>query len=59
MKNEIDSAIGLNRVHDVMKEMIRAPEFYLDRVSFFEALIYWSRVESEPEELVNSYSKSG
>ncbi|WP_341663602.1 FHIPEP family type III secretion protein [Vibrio sp.] len=49
MKNEIDSAIGLNRVHDVMKEMIRAPEFYLDRVSFFEALIYWSRVESEPK----------
>ena len=49
MKNEIDSAIGLNRVHDVLKEMIRAPEFYLDRVSFFEALIYWSRVESEPK----------
>ncbi|AYV25081.1 flagellar biosynthesis protein FlhA [Vibrio mediterranei] len=49
MKNEIDSAIGLNRVHDVMKEMIRSKEFYLDRVSFFEALIYWSRVESEPK----------
>ncbi|MDN3612028.1 FHIPEP family type III secretion protein [Vibrio ostreicida] len=49
MKNEIDSAIGLNRVHDVLKEMIRSPEFYLDRISFFEALIYWSRVESEPK----------
>ncbi|TNZ18712.1 hypothetical protein CGK53_23505, partial [Vibrio parahaemolyticus] len=41
-------AVGLNRVHDVLKQMIRSPEFYLDRVSFFEALIYWSRVESDP-----------
>ena len=49
MKNEIDSAIGLNRVHDVLKEMIRSPEFFLDKISFFEALIYWSRVESEPK----------
>ncbi|OEF95460.1 FHIPEP family type III secretion protein [Vibrio splendidus] len=49
MKNEIDSAIGLNRVHDVLKEMIRSSEFYLDRISFFEALIYWSRIESEPK----------
>ncbi|EGR1024002.1 FHIPEP family type III secretion protein [Vibrio cholerae] len=48
MKSEIDSAVGLNRVHDVLKQMIRSPEFYLDRVSFFEALIYWSRVESDP-----------
>lgn len=47
MKSEIDSAVGLNRVHDVLKQMIRSPEFYLDRVSFFEALIYWSRVESD------------
>lgn len=49
MKSEVDSAIGLNRVHDVLKEMIRAPEFYLDRISFFEALIYWSRMENEPK----------
>ncbi|EGQ8204378.1 FHIPEP family type III secretion protein [Vibrio cholerae] len=48
MKSEIDSAVGLNRVHDVLKQMIRSPEFYLDRVSFFESLIYWSRVESDP-----------
>ncbi|EJC6779808.1 FHIPEP family type III secretion protein [Vibrio parahaemolyticus] len=48
MKNEIDSAVGLNRVHDVLKQMIRSPEFYLDRVSFFESLIYWSRVENDP-----------
>lgn len=48
MKSEIDSAVGLNRVHDVLKQMIRSPEFYLDRISFFEALIYWSRVESDP-----------
>ncbi|EJX7570940.1 FHIPEP family type III secretion protein [Vibrio cholerae] len=49
IKNEVDAAIGLNRVHDVLKEMIRSPEFYLDRVSFFEALIYWSRTENEPK----------
>ncbi|EKO3658938.1 FHIPEP family type III secretion protein [Vibrio metschnikovii] len=49
IKNEVDAAIGLNRVHDVLKEMIRSPEFYLDRVSFFEALIYWSRMENEPK----------
>ncbi|OEE41641.1 FHIPEP family type III secretion protein [Vibrio anguillarum] len=49
MKSEVDAAIGLNRVHDVLKEMIRAPEFYLDRISFFEALIYWSRMENEPK----------
>ncbi|EGQ8307636.1 type III secretion protein [Vibrio parahaemolyticus] len=48
MKSEIDSAVGLNRVHDVLKQMIRCPEFYLDRVSFFESLIYWSRVENDP-----------
>ncbi|EGR0921863.1 type III secretion protein [Vibrio parahaemolyticus] len=48
MKSEIDSAVGLNRVHDVLKQMIRSPEFYLDRVSFFESLIYWSRVENDP-----------
>lgn len=48
MKSEIDSAVGLNRVHDVLKQMIRSPEFYLDRVSFFESLIYWSRVEHDP-----------
>ena len=49
MKNEIDAAIGLNRIHDVLKEMIGSAEFYLDKISFFEALIYWSRVESEPK----------
>lgn len=49
MKSEVDAAIGLNRVHDVLKEMIRSPEFYLDRISFFEALIYWSRMENEPK----------
>ncbi|MDE1221992.1 flagellar biosynthesis protein FlhA [Vibrio aestuarianus] len=49
MKNEIDSAIGLNRVHDVLKQMIRSPEFSLDRISFFESLIYWSRIDSEPK----------
>ncbi|ELS9256410.1 FHIPEP family type III secretion protein [Vibrio parahaemolyticus] len=48
MKSEIDSAVGLNRVHDVLKQMIRSSEFYLDRVSFFESLIYWSRVENDP-----------
>ncbi|MCF5857727.1 FHIPEP family type III secretion protein [Aeromonas veronii] len=49
MKKEIDSAIGHNRVHDVLKEMLRAPEFFLDRISFFEALIYWSRIDSDPK----------
>lgn len=49
MKGEIDSAIGLNRVHDVLKQMIRSREFYLDKISFFEAMIYWSRIESEPK----------
>lgn len=49
MKSEVEAAIGLNRVHDVLKEMIRAPEFYLDRISFFEALLYWSRMENEPK----------
>ncbi|EKN4037949.1 FHIPEP family type III secretion protein [Yersinia enterocolitica] len=49
MKKEIDSAIGINRVHDVLKQMINCPEFYLDCVSFFESLIYWSRLESEPK----------
>ncbi|HHL2502320.1 TPA: FHIPEP family type III secretion protein [Yersinia enterocolitica] len=49
MKKEIDSAIGINRVHDVIKQMINCPEFYLDCVSFFESLIYWSRLESEPK----------
>ncbi|MDN4719566.1 FHIPEP family type III secretion protein [Vibrio parahaemolyticus] len=53
MKREIDSAIGLNRVHDVLKEMLRAPEFFLDRISFFEALIYWSRIESDPKNWLN------
>ena len=53
MKGEIDSAIGLNRVHDVLKEMLRAPEFFLDRISFFEALIYWSRIENEPKNWLN------
>ncbi|WP_061007960.1 FHIPEP family type III secretion protein [Vibrio sp. CUB2] len=53
MKGEIDSAIGLNRVHDVIKEMLRAPEFFLDRISFFEALIYWSRIESDPKNWLN------
>ena len=53
MKGEIDSAIGLNRVHDVLKEMLRSPEFFLDQISFFEALIYWSRVESEPKNWLN------
>lgn len=47
MKKEIDSAIGINRVHDIMKQMIGSPEFYLDSVSFFESLIYWSRVDSD------------
>lgn len=49
MKTEIDAAIGLNRVHDVLKQMIRSPEFRLDRISFFESLIYWSRIDSEPK----------
>ncbi|YCO02659.1 FHIPEP family type III secretion protein [Vibrio sp. VNB-15] len=53
MKGEIDSAIGLNRVHDVLKEMLRSPEFFLDRISFFEALIYWSRIESDPKNWLN------
>lgn len=53
MKNEIDAALGLNRVHDVIKEMIRAREFYLDRVTFFEALIYWSRIDNEPKNWLN------
>lgn len=47
MKKEIDSAIGINRVHDILKQMIGSPEFYLDSVSFFESLIYWSRVDSD------------
>ncbi|EKT64616.1 FHIPEP family type III secretion protein [Providencia burhodogranariea] len=47
MKKEIDSAIGINRVHDIMKQVISSPEFYLDSVSFFESLIYWSRVDSD------------
>ncbi|NGZ15411.1 FHIPEP family type III secretion protein [Vibrio aestuarianus] len=50
MKTEIDAAIGLNRVHDVLKQMIRSPEFSLDRISFFESLIYWSRIGSEPKD---------
>ncbi|MDE1241097.1 FHIPEP family type III secretion protein [Vibrio aestuarianus] len=50
MKTEIDAAIGLNRVHDVLKQMIRSPEFSLDRISFFESLIYWSRIDSEPKD---------
>ncbi|OCQ52592.1 Secretion system apparatus protein SsaV [Photorhabdus australis subsp. thailandensis] len=49
MKKEIDSAIGINRVHDVIKQMINCPEFYLDSISFFESLIYWSRLDSEPK----------
>ncbi len=53
MKSEIDAALGLNRVHDVVKEMIRSTEFYLDRVTFFEALIYWSRIENEPKNWLN------
>ncbi|MBI1674078.1 FHIPEP family type III secretion protein [Shewanella sp. NKUCC05_KAH] len=53
IKNEIDSALGLNRVHDVIKEMIRAREFYLDRVTFFEALIYWSRIDNESKNWLN------
>jgi len=48
MKNEVDAAMGINRVHDVMKETLKYPEFKLDCVSFFEALIQWSRVDSEP-----------
>ncbi|RTZ16653.1 type III secretion protein [Vibrio aquaticus] len=48
MKSELESAIGINRVHDVLKEMIRSPEFYLDQVSFFESLIYWSRIDNDP-----------
>lgn len=47
MKKEIDSAIGINRVHDILKQVIGSPEFYLDSVSFFESLIYWSRVDSD------------
>ncbi|WP_236620669.1 FHIPEP family type III secretion protein [Providencia sneebia] len=47
MKKEIDSAIGINRVHDIIKQMIGCPEFYLDSISFFESLIYWSRVDSD------------
>lgn len=47
MRKEIDSAVGVNRVHDVIKQMISCSEFYLDAVSFFEGLIYWSRVEHE------------
>ncbi|MBS0044804.1 FHIPEP family type III secretion protein [Shewanella sp. M16] len=53
IKNEIDSALGLNRVHDVIKDMIRTREFYLDRVTFFEALIYWSRIDNEPKNWLN------
>lgn len=53
MKGEIESAIGLNRVHDVLKEMLRSPEFYLDRMSFFEGLIYWSRIENDPKNWLN------
>lgn len=47
MKKEIDSAIGINRVHDIIKQMISCSEFYLDSVSFFESLIYWSRIDSD------------
>ncbi|MCX8985955.1 FHIPEP family type III secretion protein [Citrobacter portucalensis] len=53
MKKEIDSAIGLNRVHDVLKQMIRSPEFRIDSISFFEGLIHWSRVENEPTNWMN------
>lgn len=47
IKSEIDAAIGINRVHDVLKEMIRSPDFYLDKVSFFEGLLNYSRIEDD------------
>ncbi|NUW68063.1 FHIPEP family type III secretion protein [Vibrio coralliilyticus] len=49
MKNEINSAIGLNRVHDIIKEKLQFSDFEIDKISFFESLIYWSRIESDPE----------
>lgn len=47
IKGEVDSAVGMSRVHDVVKEMINSPEFYLDIVSFFESLLYWSKIDSD------------
>ena len=47
IKKEVDAAMGLNKVHDIMKEMLGSPEFSLDRASFFESLLYWSKVESD------------
>ncbi|RJK82866.1 type III secretion protein [Vibrio cholerae] len=49
LKSEIDSAIGLTRVHEVIKQMIQYPEFYLDRINFFESLLYWARIDGEPK----------
>ncbi len=49
MKKEVEAALGLNRVHDVIKEMLVFEEFYLEKVTFFESLIYWSRIEGEPK----------
>ena len=48
MNKEVDSAIGINRVHDVLKQKIICSEFILDKETFFEELIYWSRMESDP-----------
>ncbi|MCY4473262.1 MAG: FHIPEP family type III secretion protein [Kistimonas sp.] len=47
IKSEVESAIGMGRVHDIVKEMLSSPEFYLDMVSFFEAVIYWSKIDSD------------
>lgn len=53
LKNQIDNSVPLNQLHDVIKDMIAAPEFHLDQLSFFEALINGTKVESDRKQWFN------
>lgn len=53
LKNQIDNSVPLNQLHDVIKDMIAAPEFHLDQLSFFEALINATKVESDRKQWFN------
>ena len=53
LKTQIDNSVPLNQLHDVLKDMIAAPEFYLDQVSFFEALLDATKVESDRKQWFN------
>ena len=45
LKTEVDSALGIQRVHDVVKNMLTPNGFVIPIEIFFEKLLFWSKRE--------------